>query len=102
MKNLPQSIWLNIGDGVPDDADFRDLSEVTWCEEQVSDGDIEYHLAPIWKSTKEEIPDGNRKALYILRDGRIDIGYFVNDDYQRYWMPIPEPTSITDINIEKI
>lgn len=44
-----------------------------------------------WKSTKDEIPDGNVKVLYLLRDGRLNIGYFVNDDYQRYWMPIPAP-----------
>lgn len=44
-----------------------------------------------WKSTKDEIPDGNVKMLYLLRDGRLSIGYFVNDDYQQFWMPIPEP-----------
>lgn len=42
MKNIPKRIYLNIGDGVPDDADFRDLSEVTWSEESVYDNDIEY------------------------------------------------------------
>lgn len=35
---LPQALL----DGVPDDADFRDLSEVTWSEERMFDNDIEY------------------------------------------------------------
>lgn len=42
MKNIPKRIYLNIGDNVPDDADFRDLSEVTWSEERMFDSDIEY------------------------------------------------------------
>lgn len=42
IKHLPERIYLNIGDGVPDDADFRDLSEVTWSEERINDNDIEY------------------------------------------------------------
>lgn len=42
MKNIPKRIYLNIGDGVPDDADFRDLKEVTWSEERMFDNDIEF------------------------------------------------------------
>lgn len=45
MKNVPERIYLNIGDGVPDDVDFRDLSEVTWSEERINDNDIEYVIA---------------------------------------------------------
>lgn len=45
MKNLPKRIYLNIGDEVPDDADFRDLAEVTWSEEQIHDNDIPYRRA---------------------------------------------------------
>jgi hypothetical protein len=44
MKNLPEIIWLNIGDEVPDNADFRDLAEVTWSDEQIHDNDIPYRL----------------------------------------------------------
>lgn len=45
IKNLPQRIYLNIGDGVPEDADFHDLSEITWSEERINDSDIEYLIA---------------------------------------------------------
>lgn len=45
MKNAPERIYLNIGDGVPDDVDFRDLSEVSWSEERINDNDIEYVIA---------------------------------------------------------
>lgn len=45
MKNIPERIYLNIGDGVPDDADFRDLEEVTWSDERINDNDIVYVIA---------------------------------------------------------
>lgn len=42
MKNIPQRIFLNLGDikglGIKD---FNDL-EVTWSEDRVFDSDIEY------------------------------------------------------------
>lgn len=44
MKNKPSKIFLQIGDGYMDDADFKELSEVTWCEDKIFDTDIEYEL----------------------------------------------------------
>ena len=42
MKNIPQRIFLNLGDikglGIKD---FNDL-EVTWCVDRIYDSDIEY------------------------------------------------------------
>ncbi len=48
-----------------------------------------FALSHQWRSTKDEKPNGNEKMLYILRDGSLSLGYFVNDDYQRFWLPIP-------------
>lgn len=43
MKNIPQRIFLNLGEiehsGVKD---FKELSEITWSEDRVFDSDIEY------------------------------------------------------------
>ena len=42
MKNIPNKIYLQIGDNTPKDVDFNDLDEVTWCAERISKNDIEY------------------------------------------------------------
>lgn len=43
MKNIPKRIFLNLGEieysGIKD---FKELSDVTWCEDRVFDSDIEY------------------------------------------------------------
>ena len=42
MTNVPDRIFLVIGEDVPDGADFDELDEVTWCKERISYKDIEY------------------------------------------------------------
>jgi len=42
MKNLPKKIYLQIGEG--NIGDFKELSEVTWCEDRINKSDIEYRL----------------------------------------------------------
>ena len=42
MKNIPDKIYLQIGADTPKDVDFKDLDEVTWCSERISERDIEY------------------------------------------------------------
>ena len=44
MKNAPKKIFLQIGEDCPDDFDFNNLSEVSWCEDKIFDNDIEYVL----------------------------------------------------------
>ena len=43
MKNIPQRIFLNLGEieysGVKD---FKELSDVTWSEDRFFDSDVEY------------------------------------------------------------
>lgn len=43
MKNLPQRIFLQVGD-VDKDTDFSELSDITWCVDRINDSDIEYRL----------------------------------------------------------
>lgn len=45
MKNLPDKIYLNLGDLSKEEyneLDFHDLSEVTWSEEDVQGRNVEY------------------------------------------------------------
>ena len=42
MENVPERIFLVIGEDVPDGADFNELDEVTWSKERISYKDIEY------------------------------------------------------------
>ncbi len=42
MTNVPDRIFLVIGEYTPDGADFDELDEVTWSKERVSYKDIEY------------------------------------------------------------
>ena len=45
MKNLPEKIYLNLGDLTEEEyneTDFQDLSEVTWSEDDVQGRNIKY------------------------------------------------------------
>lgn len=42
ITNVPDSIFLVIGEDTPEGADFDELDEVTWSKERVSYKDIEY------------------------------------------------------------
>lgn len=42
MTNVPDSIFLVIGEDTPEGADFDELDEVTWSKMRVSYKDIEY------------------------------------------------------------
>lgn len=43
MKNIPNKIWLTTGlDNDEEVRDFKELSEVSWCEDKVNDKDIPY------------------------------------------------------------
>ena len=45
MKDIPETIYLQVGEIYDDDKDilsFHDLNEVTWSEERVFDNDIKF------------------------------------------------------------
>ncbi|MBA9859186.1 hypothetical protein [Ralstonia insidiosa] len=42
LTNCPERIFLQIGDDCPNNADFKDLEGVTWCEQSIDDNDIGY------------------------------------------------------------
>ncbi len=41
MKNIPNKIYLQIGEDCDSD-DFKELTEVTWCEDSIDSNDIQY------------------------------------------------------------
>ncbi len=44
MNNIPQKIYLQVGEDCPDDVDFNNLSEVTWWKEKIFNSDLVYVL----------------------------------------------------------
>lgn len=107
MKNIPERIYLNIGDEVPADVDFRELSEVTWSEEKMFDNDIAFTRKPQWISVEEEMPSNDADVLASDENGLHIASYFngewysTDDEFTRQpqmWMPIPP---IPDTNTEK-
>lgn len=107
MKNLPERIYLNIGDEVPADVDFRELSEVTWSEEKMSDNDIAFTRKLQWISVAEELPSNDHDVVASDENGLHIASYFngewysCDDEFTRnpqIWMPIP---SLPDPNTEK-
>lgn len=46
MKNIPEKIYLQIGEEeIEPDYDFNKLGEVSWCSDKIFPSDIEYVLA---------------------------------------------------------
>lgn len=71
MKNIPEKIYLNLGEDCPADVDFRDLSEVTWSETKVFPNDIEYARKTEWVSVNERLPEDER-YFYLVADVRMN------------------------------
>lgn len=101
MKNIPNKIYLNLGEDLEDFEDFNELGEVTWCADKIGDGDIEYTRKPIWHDLRKnpnDLPNNDRMVL-IITDGHV-----ITSKYQiptwihegKYvinviaWMEIPE------------
>lgn len=42
MKNIPKKIYLQVDSENEKPEDFKELREVTWCEDRINDSDIEY------------------------------------------------------------
>lgn len=102
MNNIPEKIWLNLGEEVPDDADFHDLSEVTWSENKVFDKDVEYVRKSEWINAKDRLPEDGELVLVSFDSSRFT-GYYDDDDEMWYidglgiyelteishWCPLP-------------
>ena len=78
MSNVPERIWLQWhGDGDPDDPGEVCVDEVTWEQERIFDGDIEY--------VRRDKADALADALEMITtfdpsDGQCDNGYPPQDE----------------------
>lgn len=77
MNNIPEKIWLNLGEEVPDDSDFHDLSEVTWSENKVFNKDVEYVRKSEWISVEEWLPDENEEVLCMMKSNGAIVSGFI-------------------------
>lgn len=69
MKNIPQKIYLQIGSGCPDDVEFDELSEVTWCDEQICDNDIEYVHGGAWHDAEsDDLPPYDKEVIVLVSE----------------------------------
>ena len=58
MKNLPDKLYLQIGEEAEDSDDFNSLYGVSWCDDQIHKNDVVYvredimikRLASCWKT----------------------------------------------------
>ena len=75
MSDAPERIWLQwFGDGAPDDPGEVYIDEVTWQDERIFDGDIEYvrkdkadALAEAVQLVKENLDEGSFDLLTAFR-----------------------------------
>lgn len=75
IRTAPERIYLITGDECPRDANFADLSEVTWCEDDVGGG-IEYVRADLAEAKlraelERRVPDVSAMAR-VLSDRAAD------------------------------
>jgi hypothetical protein len=68
MKNIPQKIYLQIGQGNEDEPDFSAFSEVTWSADKVFSNDIEFVLQQTPCSTLRELLEQKLSNAYAARD----------------------------------
>jgi hypothetical protein len=70
MKNLPNVIFLQVGNEIEHDedwnktTDFRDLPEVTWCEDSIHAKDVKYIREDF---VLEQIREAEREILEQLK-----------------------------------
>jgi len=61
MKNIPKSIYLNIGEDINGIDNFDTLREVTWSETVIDNNDVEYFRK---QSPKAMIAEGLRELRF--------------------------------------
>lgn len=106
MKNIPNTIFLNLGEDLEDFEDFNELGEVTWCVDKIGDGDIEYQRKPIWhylKKNPNDLPKTNKDVMVMIRRAKYqeitvkacyDLSQWIyqnwSNDVVLAWMDIPK------------
>lgn len=68
VSTAPERIYLIIGEECPDSARFKDLTDVSWCEDKIDSNAIPYVKAAIAESelaeVREQVEDARRTGQY--------------------------------------
>lgn len=65
VENVPKKIYLNLGDGFLEGADFKELNEVTWCADKLGENDIEYVLEESQPENQKAEPEGAEEVYKV-------------------------------------
>jgi heterodisulfide reductase subunit A-like polyferredoxin len=62
MKNLPEKIYLQIGEeaDIDDNIDFNELVGVSWCSDKIEESDVEFVRSDIAEQMAKEF------AMYVV------------------------------------
>jgi hypothetical protein len=74
MKNIPERIFLTIGDSEPMPDDFKefDTEFVCWCEDRIHKDDLEYRLVSKYKKSQTQecsLKNGFYKPIFDIDNG---------------------------------
>ena len=65
MKNLPEKIYLQIGEESDiDDIDFNELVGVSWCSDKIEESDVEFVRSDIARNVAKEF------ALFAVQNAK--------------------------------
>lgn len=69
MKNVPNIIYLQVGEECERDADFKELDEVSWAPDRIFDTDITYLRESTWlvelDKLKQQIKDQEKTINHM-------------------------------------
>jgi hypothetical protein len=95
MTNIPEKIFLQIGDDCPDDASFKELSEVCWCSDNVFGNDIPYIHEDVYKASistlefiSEKLGESDAEIEILKENGKyqsIDFARWLSKNNWHYY-----------------
>lgn len=70
MKNIPDKIYIQVGEPLEEDADFKELETeaISWCQDRVFETDLEY-------LSLQEVKSLIAKAVKITKGKAIELYY---------------------------
>jgi len=63
FPDAPKTIYLQVGDECPEDAKWKELIDVCWCDEQVFDNDIVYVRADTTQPQRNPLMDEELRTI---------------------------------------
>ena len=105
MKNIPEKIYLQIGEEC-DVEDYEELDGVTFCGEKIFSNDIEYirpdcgssQLCEGWRDARKDLPPVEHEVYFIYdKEGSMAFAHYLGEGIFGgwpdviAWMPLPSP-----------